>query len=340
MTIVGALIGILLKPQPDHRFEAEAVARVGPSPPGPGLIERVLSNPEVITTAIGDSKVANNAEDVMEHMTVAADPEDGTVTVAAQGDSEQAASDLVMSLLAQSAAVARMSINQSEGAVDYSFGDFEGGRATWDSVPSSFSHPPEDESITSPGFTNAKALSVECPDRNCGPSVILRGLFLPDRVYTAVAYARSTASDGRLRMVFGQTPLDDYATGRARQLTPDWQRFDVRWRPSEIRSSAFIVIALEAEGGEFEIDSVVFADGDAPQRPSAERFRKAGHTLRMALVRSPVVSEPGSAPTSRSQGVWALIGGLTGFMITAAAALAGWLAYKRLPRDAGARDGL
>ena len=254
------------------------MVKVAPEHPGTKLLALVVADPDLIVTALADADVDVDPDDVAEQISVVAEPKDGIVTITAAADSNSDADRLVKSLIAQGAAVTRMGINQAEDGIDYSFGDFEHGIGVWDNLPSSFNRRPRDVSIVSPGFTNAKALSVHCDaEPTCGPSLILRGLFVPERVYTAVAYARSADSDSGLSLILG-TNSDDFAGGTSKSLTPDWQRFGVRWSPSEIRARASLAVRVDgADESEFEIDSVVLSEGPAPRglQPSGSGRRSA-----------------------------------------------------------------
>jgi hypothetical protein len=324
MTVVGALAGLLLDADSDEIVTASIVVRIKPRSPGIRVIQEVLRTPDVVNTALGDAGISADPREVARDVKVAPEPDDGLVSVTVPADDEEEAIDLANALVVQAAAVGRMAMRQTDGDVDYSFGDFEHGRGSWDSVSTTFNNAPDEERVTSPGLTNSHALHVECDDSYCGASIILRGLFLPDRVYTGLGYARADDNDFDLSMTLGANS-EDFSTGRFKPLGPDWRRFEAQWRPSAIRDSA--VLAMRTEGpGEFDIDSVVVATGDAPGSPSASRFRKAGRSLRVGLVRPPLAVER-SDSDSRVQ--WAVLGALAGFAIAMGATLAGWLAFKR-----------
>jgi hypothetical protein len=334
LTVVGVLAGILADPKSDDESSASIVVTVSPSSPGIRVLQEVVSNPEVVNTALGDAGISADPKKIASGVTAVADPADGIVTITVPADSDEHAVALIKSLTAQGLAVAKMAINRAQDAVDYSFGDFEDGRASWDSVASDFNRSPRDESITSPGFTNSHALEVECDERpRCGPSVVLRGLFLPEQVYTAVAFVRADDDRADVSMTLG-ADSNDYAEGRSKPLTFEWTPLTVRWTPAEIHSSAVLALPVEGPGG-FEIDSVVLAEGSGPRNPSAQRFRQAERSLRLGIARSPL---PSDHDTSASRVRWGILGGVAGLVIALGAVLAGWLAYGRLTRRASGRN--
>ncbi|HWX87068.1 MAG TPA: hypothetical protein VNX67_02735 [Solirubrobacteraceae bacterium] len=331
-SLVGAIVGALLRRPPAYPERAEALVVVadGPSALGGTRPERIrtlvaaLTSQPVLTAVKLQAGTPGAGISASGSVNVESHPSAGTLTVVADADNGSVATTLANS--ASSYAVMLVGRVQAAANAPYSIpaSDFSGGIGAWGGI-SQFALPPLSLRVAPTGGRyHDGSLSVVCPPKpGCGPSVSLELTTVPHRAYTGALWVRAVSHAVQIVPFLGSDPKD-VATGQPVTLASTWRRVAVSWTPSHPHSRIELGVLLAApRTARFVVDAASITYGPAPPSRAQERhlFAHAGAAVALPAQVTGVV--PGKTALS------AALGAVAGLLAAAVGCGAGAVARRR-----------
>jgi hypothetical protein len=346
--IAGAAVGAGIEAAAPAHEEAQALVVVNPT--GEHGQGEVQSRAALVASAVVSPYVAAAARDALgrfedpgtlrEDISAVADPASGLVIVTARAGSAADAVLFANTFASQAARLAQVA--RSGGERVRVLGDFEE-QLDWQSESSGFSAGAAGTEIAPDAKYGGSSLRIDCSSfTRCGGWVRTYQDFSPDATYEATGWARlSPGSDApaSVAMFIGNGRADG-EVGRSVDLTTDWQRLDVSWRPGRPAGTAQVgfVVTGNVAADSFDVDGVLLQDATLqrphasipPLRPAAEvRLLESDRSITRFPARP--VGDVAASGTVRA----ALLGALAGLGVAALGIGAGLAAAGHRAQAAG-----